>query len=149
MASISERVLLPSSVTPIHYCLTLSPNLNLLNFSCEEEIKVNVSSSTKEVKMHSKEIAIQTASFSKGDISISLVKISYELEDNTVTLSFKDDLPLGEGNLKVSFTGILNSDMAGFYKSSYSDADGNKKVKKKSIKKFITSHIYPKNLISR
>jgi hypothetical protein len=42
------------------------------------------------------EYPIQTASFSKGDISISLVKISYELEDNTVTLSFKDDLPLGE-----------------------------------------------------
>ena len=30
--------------------------------------------------------------------------------------------------LKISFSGILNSDMAGFYKSCYTDADGNKKV---------------------
>jgi hypothetical protein len=26
------------------------------------------------------------------------------------------------------FSGILNGDMSGFYKSNYSDADGNKKV---------------------
>ena len=33
-----------------------------------------------------------------------------------------------KGVLKMSYSGILNGDMAGFYKSNYSDADGNKKV---------------------
>ena len=30
--------------------------------------------------------------------------------------------------LMISFRGVLNSDMAGFYRSSYVDSDGNKKV---------------------
>ena len=55
-------------------------------------------------------------------------QISYHLVDTTVSLHFADELPVGAGIVSMSFDGILNSDMAGFYKSGYVDADGNKKV---------------------
>lgn len=58
----------------------------------------------------------------------AVTQISYHLKDNTVSFLFDSDLPLGAGSVLISFDGILNGDMAGFYKSSYSDADGKKKV---------------------
>lgn len=47
---------------------------------------------------------------------------------NTVKFTFGASLPIGEGVLSVKFKGILNGDMAGFYKSSYTDANGTKKI---------------------
>ena len=90
MSSITdERVLLPSSVTPSHYSLTLVPDLVALTFSCEEEIRVTVSSSTCEVKLHSKEISVVSASFKGVDgEELSLNEMSYHLIDTTVTLKF-------------------------------------------------------------
>jgi aminopeptidase N len=130
MSNPSDRVLLPPAVTPVHYSLVLSPDLVALTFGCEEEVNVNVTEATKVVKLHSKEISIISASFLGKSTTEELVveQISYHLKETTVSLFFPESLPLGEGTLKISFTGILNGDMAGFYKSSYSDADGNKKI---------------------
>lgn len=132
MSSPSDRVVLPSAVTPVHYALILSPDLTALTFACDQSVQVLVSDAdTTFITMHAKEIAIQTAVFRSSDgtsAEITAVEISYHLVDHTVTLKFDTALPLGEGTLRMAFTGILNSDMAGFYKSSYTDADGNKKV---------------------
>jgi len=59
----SERVLLPTNVSPLHYDLELTPDLDKLSFSAVEKIKVLVSTSTTEIKLHSKEIQIVSASF--------------------------------------------------------------------------------------
>jgi aminopeptidase N len=80
--------------------------------------------------LHSKEITIKEASFvnvasGKGP---ALLEIAYQLVDTTVTLTFAEALPLGEGQLKIKFQGILNGDMSGFYKSGYTDADGKKQI---------------------
>ena len=61
--SITERVVLPLLVVPSHYSLELSPNLELLTFSCIEEIHVEVIVTTAEVTLHSKEIYIESVSF--------------------------------------------------------------------------------------
>ena len=117
MATKEERVLLPTSVTPSHYALVLSPDLEALTFYCDEDVNVTVSSTTSEIKMHSKEISIIKASFEvAGNPVNEAEEISYHLKDTTVTFKFKDPLPIGDGVLKISYTGILNGDMAGFYK---------------------------------
>lgn len=132
MTTKAERVLLPSAVTPTHYSLSLTPDLDRLEFVCDEEISVLVSEETDRVILHSKEITVSNATFSSAaggsSASPSLAEISYQLLDTTLTLRFSSPLPLGEGVLKISYRGILNSDMAGFYKSSYADAEGKKKV---------------------
>jgi puromycin-sensitive aminopeptidase len=80
--------------------------------------------------LHSKEIVIQEASFvnkatGKGP---TLIEIAYQVVDTTLTLTFDGPLPLGDGQLTLKFRGILNGDMAGFYKSGYTDADGKKQI---------------------
>ncbi|KAJ9055264.1 hypothetical protein DSO57_1005671 [Entomophthora muscae] len=54
-------------------------------------------------------------------------EIAYDTNITTATLHFPQEIPSGyQGKLSLSFTGILNDTMHGFYRSSYIDQDGNK-----------------------
>ena len=124
-------MLVPTDVVPSHYALELSPNLDLLTFSCAEQITVNVVKQCSSITLHSKEISIVTASFTSAadGAKVAVSKISYDLVLHTVRLDFGDKpMALGQGKVEISFSGILNGDMAGFYKSTYTDASGNKQI---------------------
>lgn len=127
--STEGRVLLPSQLVPSHYVLEITPSLDELVFTCKEEIHVTVREVTKEVTLHAREITIESVSFESASKStIQAEEISYNLKAHTVKFIFGEDLVQGEGKLLISYKGILNGDMAGFYKSSYTDANGNKKI---------------------
>lgn len=127
----SDRVTLPIDVAPTHYSLELTPELESLEFYCDEVIHVQVTKEgINEVTLHSKEIFIETAAFkTAGGVSgPAAVEINYNVQYNTVKIVFDGALPVGEGRIVLRFRGILNGDMCGFYKSTYADANGNKKV---------------------
>eukprot|EP01041_Mallomonas_annulata_P009026 gene9026-18695_t len=126
----SERVVLPPSIKPLHYKLELSPDHDTLEFLASQDIDVMVSLSTNEIIMHSQEISVLSVSFKNKEVGTgpALVEISYNLQRTTVKFVFADALPLGEGVIMMTFRGILNGDMAGFYKSGYVDADGKKRI---------------------
>ena len=110
------------SVYPEHYHLELKPDFQSLTFDGEMQIDVDVKAATSSVTLNSKELIIKSATF--ANTSLKLIEISYHLVDTTVTLRFDQEIPLGKGALHISFSGILNGDMAGFYKSNYADAEG-------------------------
>ena len=125
----SERVLLPLDVAPSHYSLELTPDLETLDYTCVQQIVCSVAKETSEITLHQKEIYITSASFTDANSkTITANELSYNSKANTVKLVFESPLVVGEGTLDIKFRGILNGDMAGFYKSSYSDANGAKKL---------------------
>lgn len=128
----SERVTLPIDVSPTHYSLELTPNLENLEFYCNEVIDVDVTKAgVSEVTLHSKEIFIETVTFKSAGSTVAsptVVEINYNTQYHTVKFLFDGPLPEGQGHIFIKFRGILNGDMCGFYKSTYSDANGNKKV---------------------
>lgn len=63
--------------------------------------------------------------FCYSDVNSST--ISYDKEEETVTISFPSALPLGNGQLTMDFTGELNDKMKGFYRSKYTGTDGKEK----------------------
>ena len=69
--------------------------------------------------MNSAEIEVQSASFKVGDATVSSSDIKTNAEDETLTITFPEALPLGQGKLNLDFTGILNDKLRGFYRSSY------------------------------
>ena len=128
----SDRVILNPRVQPTHYSLQLEPDLDALTFTCKEEIHLTISDTTAltSVVLHSKEIHLEDASLrfaSSGETAV-LEGVAYNLKATTVTLSFDKALPVGDAVLSISYRGILNADMAGFYRSYYTDADGKKKT---------------------
>lgn len=124
----ADRFLLPSDLSPSHYSLTLTPDLETLEYTCVQQIAVDVNKETSEVTLHSKEIYVQSVSFTSSNSTTKCVEISYNTMYNTVKFVFDSLLPIGEGVLDIKFRGILNGDMAGFYKSTYTDANGKKKI---------------------
>lgn len=126
----SGRVLLPNDVVPSHYSLELSPDLEKLEFLCDEEINVEVKNETNEITLHQKEIFVSSVSFKSTATGATIAgnEINYNKKMNTVKFIFESNLPLGAGVVSIKYRGILNGDMAGFYKSSYTDASGNKKI---------------------
>jgi len=116
---------------PSHYSLEIQPDLVGLTFACSEEIIVSVREKTNEVTLHARELTIDEASYVQtegGDFSTKVVEILYNVKYHTVKLTFAEEIPIGQGKLIIKYRGILNGDMAGFYKSTYSDVNGNKKI---------------------
>jgi aminopeptidase N len=125
------RVLLPTACVPTHYALVIEPDHSTLEFTVEETIEVDVVEATTSVTLHSKEIHVRSVVFKgKGaaPVEIKATEISYNLTAVTVKFEFESALPVGAGAIEIKYTGILNGDMSGFYKSEYSDADGTKKI---------------------
>ena len=126
-----DRVILNPKVKPTHYVLELEPDLEALSFTCREDVHLTVSEAgLSAVVLHSKEIAVEDASlrFVASGETASLEGVAYALKATTVTLTFDKPMPVGDVVLSISYRGILNSDMAGFYRSYYTDADGKKKT---------------------
>ena len=53
--------------------------------------------------------------------------ISYDKEEETVTITFPSSLPVGKCQLHLDYTGELNDKMKGFYRSKYTSVDGEEK----------------------
>jgi aminopeptidase 2 len=54
--------------------------------------------------------------------------ITYDEKKDLATLTFKETIPANtKAVLDISFQGELNDQMAGFYRSTYKDAEGNTK----------------------
>ena len=51
------------------------------------------------------------------------VTVTYDVEAETVTLQLTSDLAVGETTVSMEYTGILNDQMRGFYRSMYTHPD--------------------------
>jgi aminopeptidase N len=123
-----ERVLLNNPFEPKLYNLSLEPDLVRFSFDGNVEIAGTITSATTKLVLHSKELLIPSASFKSGDKEISASQINFNIKETTVEFIFPEAIQPGEGTLSVPFVGTLNNQMAGFYRSSYIDANGVKKI---------------------
>ena len=119
-----KSVRLPSHISPISYKLTIKPDLESFTFSGNEIIKININKEVNKITLHSKDIDIETASISNGKsktkrAEIFSSKITYDTENETVTLHFKNKINIGINNLSLLFKGIINDSLRGFYRSKY------------------------------
>jgi puromycin-sensitive aminopeptidase len=118
-----DAVALPSSVRPISYDLSLTPHLQEFTFDGEETVTILVKQSTEKIVLHAKELQIKSARFKSsqsGHDWINAHDITLDEKADTATFDFKQQLPVGEAALHIVFTGILNDQMAGFYRTKYS-----------------------------
>lgn len=114
-----KSIRLSNHITPINYDLTLEPDLLAGTFTGQEIIKIKILKETKQITLHAKDLKIETASFRVGKKQILSDKISYNLENETTTFTFKEKLTAGSGLLSIIWTGIINDHLRGFYKSKY------------------------------
>lgn len=123
------REVLPKNVKPLHYDLTLEPDLEKFTYEGTVTIELDVVEDTKSISLNTFEIDIVETKVTSGDTVISSSpKITYNDDTQTTKVDFDQTIPAGsKAKLFHKFTGILNDSMSGFYRSSYKDAEGNEK----------------------
>ncbi|PSK39950.1 aminopeptidase 2 [Candidozyma pseudohaemuli] len=120
-SSTPQREVLPTNVKPLRYDLTLEPLFDSFTFNGELTIDLEVRDKSDAVTVNLLEIEVQHA-----DVDGEKVKdVTFDEDKQTVTFALAKPLEAGStAALNIKFTGILNDKMAGFYRSSYTDADG-------------------------
>src|SRR3972149_1160590 len=116
---------LPTDVRPTHYDLTLAPSLTDFTFRGEESIALEVARPTSRIIVNTAEVAVQSARLNlAAGGSVAASRIETDEDAETTTFSFDRSLPTGPATLHLQFTGILNDQLRGFYRSRYTGADG-------------------------
>ena len=127
----AEAVVLPDNVRPTHYDLTLTPNFDDFTFAGDVDITVRMEPGTTEIMLNCAEIDIQSASVSwtEGDEEHERPAsgISYNADAETATIGIAgipSDGLVGNQRLRMKFTGELNDKLRGFYRSQYTNPEG-------------------------
>merc|ERR550534_3346865 len=124
----SYRVLLPPDVEPQQYDLTLEPDLERFTFDGVVKIACDVCIATDKIVTHAKELLISSATFTPSEgAAMPASEITVRVKDMTATMGFDEVLPVGKGTLEITFRGVLNDQLAGFYRSQYVDSKGVKR----------------------
>lgn len=114
-----KKVRLPSFIKPERYRIVLKPDLERFVFNGEETIYLSLKKSVNEITLHAKGLKITEVIFRVKSLKSKVKRIVYNTKAETATFVFNKKLPKGKGELSLKFTGILNDQMRGFYRSKY------------------------------
>lgn len=107
---------LADDVAPTHYSLWFGPDLEKETFRGRAAIRVDVRKPTNAITLHAAELEFNDVTVAAGGrTQTAIVKLNPR--DETATLTVADELPAGDATLRITYTGILNDKLRGFYVS--------------------------------
>jgi aminopeptidase N len=107
---------LPGGVTPEHYTLWFAPDLTKATFQGRETIRVQLTKPTTTVTLHAAEIAFASVTITAGG-QTQRARVSEDAKNETVTFTVDRPVPAGQASIAVTYTGLLNDKLRGFYLS--------------------------------
>ena len=125
-----EDIRLPSSVIPSDYDISLHPNLTTFGFTGNVTIQVKVLRYTNFIVFHARDLNFSRYELlhPNADKRIEIVRTLHYPRHQQVYVELENHLEEGkEYKLKLSFSGMLSDNMAGFYKSSYTTSQGERR----------------------
>ena len=115
---------LPRTVVPRRYELRLEPDLETFTFAGAVGVDLEVLETVGEIVLNAAELEI-----TGGDLNgVALAGIDYDAEHERAVLRLGGPVSPGAARLNLSFTGTLNDQLRGFYRSMFTDDDGNERV---------------------
>ncbi|PWW73107.1 hypothetical protein C7212DRAFT_354068 [Tuber magnatum] len=122
------REVLPGNVKPTNYAVELEPNFETFKYDGTVAIDLELVESCTTVAVNLIDIDFKEVSVEYGVSSHSPTDSNHDEETQTITWTFEKTIPPGtRAILTIKFQGSLNDIMAGFYRSSYKDGEGNTK----------------------
>lgn len=123
---------LPSDTRPMHYRVQLTTDIDRgdFNFSGIVNIRLQALANTSEITLHYRQITIENINlFYAGNATPVLIEsnIVHSLDEQRewVIIPIAEELEIYEQYiLEITYNGILRTDNAGFYRSSYRDSEG-------------------------
>ncbi|CAK1546277.1 unnamed protein product [Leptosia nina] len=129
---------LPRTVTPDEYIVTLTPyldtaptNSNPFTFDGEVSITVTVQQATNEIVLHCNDLTIKQLTLQTtagANVPLDTTTFTCEMPYSFLRVKTAAALTANEKYvIKSTFSGNLQTNMRGFYRSWYKDSNGNKK----------------------
>jgi aminopeptidase N len=107
---------LPGGVTPEHYTLWFAPDLDKATFRGRAEIRVRLDVPASAVTLHAAEITFGEVTLEAGGrTQPAAVRLDEKTE--TATLTVPQRMAAGPATIRITYTGILNDKLRGFYLS--------------------------------
>ena len=119
---------LPRSVIPSRYDLQIEPDFEQFTFAGAVRIEVDISRPVDEMVLNAIELDITSATLTVGEETVRGGAVEYQTDLERAVISFDETAPVGSGVLCLDFTGILNDQLHGFYRSTFTDVDGQSQV---------------------
>ena len=119
---LSER--LPRHVAPQRYDLTLQPDLGEATFTGRVEIAVEVLESVDEIVLNAAELEVGEAWVERADGTCFDAGIRLDEDAERLALTLDSRLEPGDWTVHLRFAGVLNDRLCGFYRSTFTDDDG-------------------------
>src|SRR5580658_9743874 len=114
---------LPELAVPDNYKLAFVPDFTKNNFAGDETIQIRVLKSTSEIVLNAAEIDFKVATITSGGSS-QKATVTLDKEKEMATLRVANAIQPGPATIQISYTGILNDQLRGFYLGK--DSDGRK-----------------------
>ena len=110
---------LPRHVLPRRYEVTLDPNLDAATFGGHVVIHAEALATTRLIAINAKDLDIESV-FVDGSPAVHVL----DVESERLIISTTHDVTAGPCMIDITFTGILNDKLRGFYRSTYRDEAG-------------------------
>ena len=120
----SNAVMLPKDVRPSKYTLTLQPDLEAFTFTGSVAIDIEVLQPTDSIVLNAAELEIASCRVESSAGEALPGSTTLDEEAETASFAFETALPAGPARLEIEFTGELNDRLRGFYRSRYTDMNG-------------------------
>ena len=112
--SLAAAQRLPEVARPSNYKLVFNPDLEKATFEGDETITVQILKATSEITLNAVDIDFHNVSITSGGATQEAT-VTPEKEKERVVLKVEKPLAAGAATLHITYAGILNSEMRGFY----------------------------------
>ncbi|KHN94795.1 Peptidase M1, alanine aminopeptidase/leukotriene A4 hydrolase [Metarhizium album ARSEF 1941] len=124
----ADREILPDNLKPVHYNVSLR-DLEFKNWTYQGTVTIDseIVKPTKEIILNTLEVNITSAKVvvdqTKSPQAFQSTNVSYDERAQRATIVFDQVLPVSKkASVVIDFQGIMNNEMAGFYRSKYKPA---------------------------
>ena len=112
----SQAQRLSQTVKPEHYTLKLTPDLKGATFTGQESIDVALNEPASAITLNAAEIKFEKVTAIVAGKAV-VAKVIEDPAKQQATFDFGQLLPAGKLTLEITYTGILNNELRGFYLS--------------------------------
>src|SRR5450432_102124 len=116
---------LPKEVVPEEYAIRIAPNIADLTFAGSETVKLNVQKPVTKLVLNALEMEISAASLDGQPLPKKAIALNPAEE--TLTLTLPNELPAGEHQLALKFSGKINAQGQGLFYARYQEQGTNEK----------------------
>lgn len=116
IASPAAAQRLPVTAIPEAYSLWFAPDFATDTFRGRETIKVRLPKPASSIILHAAEIEFKEVRIAADELS-QTATVTLNAKEETVTLTVPHEMPAGPASIDISYTGILNDKLRGFYLS--------------------------------